>query len=71
MTLVLQRQLQGDCARWRTVGRFAVDDLDAVLRHSAELAGLLEPISMRMVRDDEHQQRVATWSPAGWAVHHN
>jgi hypothetical protein len=67
--LILQRQLRGDCAKWRTVGRFPPASLDDVLQRSAALATLLEPMAMRVVTGDEKQHRLAAWSETeGWSV---
>lgn len=69
MQLILQRQLRGDCAKWRTVGRFPLESLDHVLKVSAHLASLLEPSAWRIVTGGIKQTRLAAWSEGtGWAV---
>lgn len=57
MQLILQRQLRGDCAKRRTVGRFPLESLDHVLKVSAHLASLLEPSAWRRLTA---QQRAAS-----------
>src|SRR5574337_735200 len=60
--LILQRKLQGDGSRWRSVGRFGIGRLADVMRAADSLARLVEPIAMRLVRDDRGQQPVAEWA---------
>jgi len=69
VTVILQRQLRGDCAKWRTVGRFPLDSLDEVMRISGHLASLLEPLAWRLVTADPQQTKLASWSEgAGWVL---
>jgi hypothetical protein len=69
VNLILQRQLQGDAAKWRTVGRFPMSSIDEVLRISNDLAMLLEPSAWRLVTGDMQQRRLAAWTAGeGWRV---
>ncbi|HOW46134.1 MAG TPA: hypothetical protein P5305_03955 [Rubrivivax sp.] len=71
MLILLQRQLSGDSARWRTVGRLALDKVDQVLHESDALARLFSDISaMRLAADaSANHAVVATWSwHEGWQM---
>ena len=61
---ILQRQLgAGDRNRWRSVGRFKPDDLPRVESAARDLAAILEPISFRVVFDNDKQPVVKELEP--------
>jgi len=69
MTLILQRQMGGEGSRWRSFGRFYLDDIDEVLKRASDLAVMMVPIRLRIVVDDFHQRPLAAWSvDSGWRM---
>ena len=68
MELLLQRQLNGDASKWRTIGRFNLEDIDEVMSLSSKLAIRLEQLTMRLVKN-EPSQAVAYWTTVeGWKL---
>lgn len=60
---ILQRRINGDRNRWRSIGRFKPDDLPRVDAVSLALAALLEPITFRVVFDNVEQPVVKEFQP--------
>ena len=66
-TLLLQRRLHGDCAKWRTVTRLHRRNAGRAMAMMAEVARLGEPMELRIVPDGAEQQPLAHWTiDAGW-----
>lgn len=71
MRYALQRLLPAhDCAKWRTVHRFELDDALAVMVAAHAMGQVGHAIKFRIVTDDQAQNGLLDWSRAtGWVKH--
>ena len=68
MRLLLQRRLEtGDCNKWRTVARFERGYAALVMSLVTELATYVEPLTWRVVKEDQCHEPLAQWDKTrGW-----
>ena len=65
MRLALQRKLEADRGKWRTVCRFGQTDAPTVQK-AAEALSQVDRVLFRIVTDDELQNQLAHYDGTAW-----